>query len=93
MIFCKTYNNIIANQYFKQGLGQYFTEPPGSANFVVNRVVNVYSHCTHETVKNKIISEIIISRLTGMHFYTMWMQVLRHLPAFFCDCGQCDAHL
>ena len=58
IIFCKTYNNIIAiYQYFKQGLGQYFTEPPGSANFVVNRVVDVYTHCTHETVKNKIIAQ------------------------------------
>ena len=58
IIFCKPYNNVIAiYQYFKQGLGQYFTEPPGSANVVVNRVVDVYTHCTHETVKIKIIAQ------------------------------------
>lgn len=58
IIFCKTYNNVIAiYQYFKQELGKYFTEPPGSANFVVNRVVDVYTHCTHESVKSKIVAQ------------------------------------
>lgn len=58
IIFCKTYNNIIIiYQYFKQKLGEHFTEPPGSPNFIINRLVDIYTHCTHETVKNKIISQ------------------------------------
>ena len=32
------------------------TEPPGSPKFVINRLVDIYTPCTHETVKNKIIS-------------------------------------
>ncbi len=58
LIFCRTYNNVIAiYQYFRKELGEYMTYPPGSPNFVVNRTVDVYSHCTHETVKNKIVSQ------------------------------------
>ncbi len=30
---------------------------PGSPDFVVNRLIDIYTHCTHETVKNKIISQ------------------------------------
>lgn len=56
IIFCKTYNDVIGiYQYFRKQLGEYFTEPKGSANYVIYRVVDVYTHCTHETVKNKII--------------------------------------
>ncbi len=33
------------------------TYPPGSPNFVVNRTVDVYTHCTYETIKNKIVSQ------------------------------------
>lgn len=58
IIFCKTYNNVIMiYQYFKEALGEYYTEPKGSVNYVINRVVDVYTHCTHETVKNKIITQ------------------------------------
>ena len=58
IIFCKSYNNIITiYSYFKQKLGERMTEPPGSPNFVINRLVDIYTHCTHETVKNKIISQ------------------------------------
>ncbi len=58
IIFCKTYNSIILiYQYFKRKLGKYFVEPPGSPDFVVNRLIDIYTHCTHETVKNKIISQ------------------------------------
>ena len=38
-------------------LGEYSTEPMGSPNYVINRVVDMYSHCTHETVKNKLITQ------------------------------------
>ena len=55
IIFCKTYKNIIAiYSYFKQKLGEHMTEPPGSLNFVINRLVDIYTLSTHETVKNKI---------------------------------------
>ncbi len=38
LIFCRTYNNVIAiYQYFRKELGEYMTYPPGSPNFVVNR--------------------------------------------------------
>ena len=58
IIFCKTYNNVISiYQFFRQKLGEYFTEPKGSPNYVINRVVDIYTHCTHETVKNKIIAQ------------------------------------
>lgn len=58
IIFCKTYNNIISiYKFFKAQLGEYFTEPKGSPNYVINRVVDIYTHCTHETVKNKIITQ------------------------------------
>lgn len=58
IVFCKTYNNVITiYQYFKRQLGDNFTEPPGSENYVINRVVDMYTHCTHETVKNKLIAQ------------------------------------
>ena len=58
IVFRKTYSNVITiYQYFKRELQELFTEPPGSVNCVINRVVHVYTHCTHETVKNKIITQ------------------------------------
>ena len=51
IVFCKTYRDVITTyQYFKRELQELFKETPGS---VINRVVDVYTHCTHETVKNK----------------------------------------
>ena len=56
IIFCRTYANVIAiHQYFISALGEYSTEPKGSPNYVVHRVVDMYTHCTHPTVKNKIL--------------------------------------
>ena len=44
IIFCKTYKNIITiYSYFKQKLGEHMTEPPGSPNFVINRLVDILS--------------------------------------------------
>ena len=58
IIFCKTYKNIITiYSYFKQKLGKRMTELPASPNFVINRLVDIYTRCTHETVRNKIISQ------------------------------------
>ncbi len=58
IIFCKTYNNVISiYQFFKRSLGEYFTDPIGAPNYIVNRVVDMYTHCTHESVKDKIIEQ------------------------------------
>lgn len=58
IIFCRTYNIIIAVYlFFKQELGEYFTDPTGSPDFIVHRVVDMYTHCTHRTVKEKLIEQ------------------------------------
>ena len=58
IIFCKTYKSLLLiYQYFVQQLGKYSTEPVGSPNYAINRVVDMYTHCTHETVKNKLITQ------------------------------------
>lgn len=31
-----------------QQLGEYCTEPVGSPNYIVNRVIDMYTHCTHD---------------------------------------------
>ena len=55
IIFCKTYTNVY--QYFKRQLGEYFTEPKGYPTNNVNyRMVDVYTQCTHDSVKKKIIT-------------------------------------
>lgn len=58
IIFCRTYNDVISiNQFFVKTLGDYYTEPIGSHNYVVNRVVDMYTHCTHPTVKTKLLQQ------------------------------------
>ena len=48
---------ISIHQYFISALGEYSTEPKGSRNYVVNRVVDMYTHYTHATVKNKLLKQ------------------------------------
>jgi hypothetical protein len=56
IIFCKSYNNVInIHKFFVGKLGEYLTEPKGSPNYVAYRVVDMYTHCTHPTVKTKIL--------------------------------------
>ncbi len=58
IIFCKSYDNVISiHKYFVRKLGEYHTEPKGSPNYVVYRVVDMYTHCTHPTVKTKILEQ------------------------------------
>lgn len=58
IIFCRTYEDVInIHQYFVRTLGEYYTEPKGSPNYVLNRVVEMYTHCTHPTVKEKILQQ------------------------------------
>ena len=57
-IFCKTYNSVISiYQYFKNSLGEYFTDPIGAPSHLINRVVDMYTHCTRGSVKNKLIEQ------------------------------------
>ena len=44
-------------QFFRHSLGEFFTDPKGAPNHIINRVVDMYTHCTHETVKDKIIKQ------------------------------------
>lgn len=58
IIFCKTYADVInIHDYLKRKLGQFFTEPKGSADYVCYRVVDMYTHSTHESIKSKIIEQ------------------------------------
>ena len=53
-IFCKSYSDVInIHQYFKVALGDNITDPPGTPNFVKCRVVDMFTHCTHPTIKKK----------------------------------------
>ena len=58
IIFCKMYNSVISiYQFFKNSLGEYFTDPIGAPSHIINRVVDMYTHCTRESVKNKLIEQ------------------------------------
>lgn len=58
IIFCRSYPNAIAvYDYFLRSLGEYCTEPKGSPNYVNNRVFDLYTHCTHSSVKKKILKQ------------------------------------
>ena len=43
--------------FFKRRLGVEFTEPPGAPDLARFRVVDMFSHCTHESVKNTIMTQ------------------------------------
>ena len=58
ILFCRTYQDAIAiHSFFLHALGEYSTEPKRSPNYVVNRVFDLYSHCTHPSVKEKILQQ------------------------------------
>ena len=58
IIFCRTYEDVIAiHRYFCDTLGDYVTEPKESPNYVVYRVVDMYTHSTHPSVKTKILKQ------------------------------------
>ena len=55
IIFCRTYEAVTSIfYYFKTELREYYTKPMGSPNYVQYRVVHMYTHCTHASVRNKI---------------------------------------
>ena len=57
IIFCRKYDEVTAIYYFfKRRLGLAFTEPPGAPDFIPKfRLVDMYTHCTHQTVKDKVL--------------------------------------
>lgn len=58
LIFCKSYEDVVKiYYYFKASLGSCFVEPKGSPDYVKYRVVDMFTHCTHSTVKKKIIEQ------------------------------------
>ncbi len=58
IIFCRTYEDIIKiHQYILHDLLEYSTEPKGSPNYVRNRVMDIFTHCTHQSVKKKILEQ------------------------------------
>ena len=42
---------------FMRNLGEFFTEPNGAPDFIIYRLVDIYTHCSHETVKSKILEQ------------------------------------
>lgn len=63
IIFCRTYEDVISiHHYFHNALGEHYTQPRGAPNLVKYRVVDMYTHCTHSSVKSK-----ILEQFTSLH--------------------------
>ena len=61
LIFCHSYDEVIKMyQYFKASLGTHFLNPPESPDYVKYRVVDMFTCCTHSSVKKKIIEQFTI---------------------------------
>ena len=43
--------------FFGRSLGEGFTEPPGAPDLPRLRLVDMFSHCTHDSVKTTIITQ------------------------------------
>ena len=60
IIYCRTYDEFTAlYHFFKLKLDKYFTHPPGSQDMVENRLVGMYTHCTHSSVKYTILAQFL----------------------------------
>ena len=56
IIFCKRYHEVTTlYHFFKRQLGRNFTHPAGAPNMVWYRLVAMYTHCTHRSVKKNIV--------------------------------------
>ena len=61
IIFCHSYPDaIVIHSYFLHELGESY-EPKGSPNYVKYRVFDLYSHCTHSSVKKKLLNQFTSS--------------------------------
>ena len=57
IIFCRTYDEVTEIYYFlKMKLRSQFTEPPGAPDLSRFRLVDMYTHCTNQTVKDTILA-------------------------------------
>ena len=60
IIFCRTYDEVTAiYYYFKQKLGPQFTEPPGAPDLSQFRLMDMYTHCTYQSVKDAILARFM----------------------------------
>ena len=57
IIYCRKYDEVTALYHFFKD--KYFTHPPGSPDLVENRLVDMYTHCTHSSVKDKILAQFL----------------------------------
>ena len=52
IIYCRTYGEVTSIYgFFKRTLGGNFTEPPNAPDVVRYRMVSMFTHCTHPSVK------------------------------------------
>ena len=59
IIFCRTYDHCsLLYRFFKHSLRSHFTHPIGAADLSHNRCVDMFTHCTHQSVKDSIIASI-----------------------------------
>lgn len=75
VIFCRSYNEVTAvYYYFKQKLGLGFTELLGVPDQAQFCLVEMYAHCTHQTVKDKVnlLSQFIMSSHLHVVVAAMW---------------------
>ena len=57
IIFCRTYDEVTEIYYFlTMKLRSQFTEPPGAPDLSRFRLVDMYTHCTNQTVKDTILA-------------------------------------
>ncbi len=60
LIFCRSYQDVIRiHQFFKLSLGDNWLDTPNSPDYVKHRVVDIFTHCTHTSVKTKIIEQFM----------------------------------
>ena len=63
LIFTVLYKNIINTLYFKLSLRTHWLEPPNSPKYVKYRVVDMITHSTHPSVKEKNIEQFTSLRV------------------------------
>jgi len=56
IIFCRKYDEVTAlYHYFQRKLRDSFTYPEGAPNLAQYRTIDMYTHCTHDSVKEEVI--------------------------------------
>ena len=58
IIFCRRYDEVTGiYHFFRRSLGEGFTEPPGAPDMDRFGIVDMFTHCTHDSVKATIMSK------------------------------------